>query len=103
MDIGRTRIPVTLDNGAVAKFEVSQSGKQEVSLRSFSFSEISEVLEGVSESIKASVEKVKPQKVSVTFGIEVGIESGKLTAIIVKGASTANLEITLEWDNSIAG
>jgi hypothetical protein len=42
------------------------------------------------------LEKVKPKKASVEFGLEVAVESGKLTTLLVKGASTANLKITLE-------
>ena len=30
-------------------------------------------------------------------GVQVGIESGKLTALLVKGTGNANLKITLEW------
>jgi hypothetical protein len=30
--------------------------------------------------------------------MELAIESGQLTAIIVKGSGKANLEITLEWE-----
>lgn len=31
---------------------------------------------------------------------ELAIESGQLTAVIVKGSGKANLEITLEWERS---
>ena len=31
------------------------------------------------------------------LGIEVAVESGQLTALIVKGSGKANLEITMEW------
>jgi hypothetical protein len=41
--------------------------------------------------------KVAPTKPSVEFAIEVGLESGKLTALWVKGTGTANLKIAMEW------
>lgn len=31
------------------------------------------------------------------FGLEVALESGQLTAVLVKGSAKANLKITLEW------
>jgi Trypsin-co-occurring domain 1 len=40
---------------------------------------------------------VQPDKISVKVGIEVAVESGQLTALIVKGSGKANLEITMEW------
>jgi hypothetical protein len=51
----------------------------------------------IADTIKASLDKAKPSKASVEFGLEFGYESGQLTAMIVKGASKANLKIILEW------
>ena len=31
--------------------------------------------------------------------MELALESGQLTALIAKGSSKANMEITLEWTN----
>jgi Trypsin-co-occurring domain 1 len=33
----------------------------------------------------------------VKIGFEVAVESGQLTALIVKGSGKANLEISMEW------
>jgi hypothetical protein len=41
--------------------------------------------------------EAKPKSASIKFGVELGYESGQLTALIVKGTGKANLEITLEW------
>ncbi len=91
-------IPVKLPNGTVIKIETPQrAGKEDVDFTIFSFDDIGKALEGITEAIKGTIEKVKPKKTSVKFGIEVGIESGKLTAMIVKGTGKGNLEITMEW------
>lgn len=76
-----------------------QAGRQDVGFKTFSFDEITDILEGISNSLKISIEKARPQKASVKFGIEVGVEAGKLTAAIVQGTSKANLEVTLEWEH----
>ena len=90
------KIPVSLPNGATIKFEASNFGREEVSFKDFSFQEVDDALLGITDAIRNTIQKVKPQKASVKFGVEIGVESGSLTAIIVKGASKANLEITLE-------
>lgn len=96
------KIPVTLSNGSTIKFETSQTGRQDVSFKSMAFDDVSKAIEGISESIHQSIVKVKPQKATIKFGIEVSAESGKLAAAVVKGAGKANLEITLEWEASKA-
>ncbi|MEL7355478.1 MAG: CU044_2847 family protein [Cyanobacteria bacterium J06560_6] len=93
------KIPVTLLDGTIIQFEVSQSGRQNVSFKSLAFDDVAKAIEGISESIHQSIVKVRPQKATVKFGIEVSVEAGKLAAAVVKGSGKANLEITLEWNN----
>lgn len=94
------RIPVQLSNGAVIKVEVSNLGREDVSSDTLPFDDIALALEGITTSIKKTLEKAKPRKATVKFGLEASVESGKLTAIILKGSGKANLEITLEWSDS---
>jgi hypothetical protein len=62
-----------------------------------SFKEVTDAIEGIAESVVCTLQKVKPRKACVEFGIEVALESGQLTALLVKGSGTSNLKITLEW------
>jgi hypothetical protein len=48
--------------------------------------------------VAAPLKKARPKKATVKFGMEMAIEAGQLTAVIVKGSGKANLEITLEWE-----
>jgi Trypsin-co-occurring domain 1 len=91
------KVPVELPNGSVIAIEVAETGREDVSINTFSFSEIAASLEGITTAIKGTLERAKPQKASVKFGLEISIESGKLTTVLVKGSGKANLEITLEW------
>jgi hypothetical protein len=91
------KIPVQLPNGTVIKVEVSQMGREDVAFDVKPFTEITDALEGIVGAIAGTLQKVQPDKASVKFGLELAIESGQLTAIIVKGSGKANLEITLEW------
>ncbi|MEO0534490.1 MAG: CU044_2847 family protein [Cyanobacteria bacterium P01_A01_bin.123] len=93
-------IPIQLPNGATVKFEVAQTGleKASASFDKKQFQPVADAIEGLVQMIATPIQKVKPKKASVKFGMELSIESGQLTAVIVKGSSKANLEITLEWE-----
>lgn len=91
-------VPVQLPNGAVVKVEVSRTGREDVGFDVKHFQPITDVIEGVVQMITDPIQKVKPKKVSVKFGMEFAVESGQLAAVIVKGSGKANLEIMLEWE-----
>lgn len=91
-------VPVKLPNGAVIKIETSEIiGREDVAFTQFSFEQITDALQGITEAIKGTIDKVKPQKTIVKFGLEIGVESGGLSAMIVKGSGKGNLEISIEW------
>jgi hypothetical protein len=72
-------------------------GEQLVGFGGSSFQDITNVIEGIAKSLVATLQKAHPRKASVEFGLEFAVESGKLITVVVKGSSTANLKITLEW------
>ncbi len=94
-----TRIPVQLPNGMNAAIEVAQvSAQEDVSfIPQKPLLEIGQMLEGVVQAVYEPIQKVAAKKVMIKFGIELAVESGQLTAVIVKGSGKANLEISLEW------
>lgn len=91
-------VPVQLPNGAIVKVEVASTGREDVGFDVKQFQPVAEAIEGVVQMIAAPIQKVRPKKATVKFGMELAIESGQLTAVIVKGSGKANLEITLEWE-----
>ena len=95
-DRGET-VPVQLPNGSIIKVEATISGREDVSSSAKEFQPIADAIEGIIQMIASPIQKVKPKKATVKFGMEIALESGALTAVIVKGSSKANLEITLEW------
>lgn len=54
-------------------------------------------IEGIGQLVIGALKDLAPRKASAEFAIEVGLESGQLTALWVKGSGKANLKITLEW------
>ena len=94
-------VPVHLPNGAVVRVEVQTTGnpEREVSggYAKLDLENVREANEGIADLIASAFEEVRPQKASAEFGIEIGLETNGLTALIVKGTGKANLKITLEW------
>jgi len=91
-------VSAQLANGALIKIEVIQTGREDVAFDVRPFQEVTNAIEGIVDAIAATLYKVSPTK-----GIDVAIDSGELTAMIVKGSSKANLEIGLEWERSKNG
>lgn len=77
----------------------SLEGEQQISKGDWK--EFIEPIEPVVSSIKGMLMRVKPQKATVEFGVQLGLESGKLTSCIVKGSTNANMKIVLEWSSEI--
>lgn len=93
-------VQVKMANGKIMHVEVKAlGGEEDVAFGLPSFEDVSEAIEGISESLSATIEKLKPRKASIEFGLELAVESGKLTALLVSGSGTASLKITLEWGN----
>jgi hypothetical protein len=92
-------IPVQITDSTILYVQATLlGGEQDIAARFPSFDGITDVIEKLAGTIVKTLEKVKPDKASVEFGLEIAVESGKITAFLVKGTGTANLKITLEWD-----
>ena len=91
-------IKAELANGGTLHIQATiLGGEEEVVFALPSFEGVTHAIEGIAQSVVSTLEKVKPQKASVEFGLEVALESGQLTALLVKGSGTSNLKITLQW------
>ena len=99
MSVSRTEItPTRLPNGATLYIETPVlGGEEEVGISLPEFNEVTHVLEGIAESVVTTLKKVKPRKATIEFGLAMALESGHLTALLVKGSGTSNLKVTLEW------
>lgn len=97
-------VKAELANGAIVHIQATAlGGEEEVAFALPSFKEVTDAIEGIAVSVASSLQKVKPQKASVEFGLEVALEAGQLTALLVKGSGTSNLKITLEWSEPSSG
>ena len=67
------------------------------------FDGLAESIQAVAERISDALEKAKPHRAAVEFGVDVSVESGMLTGLIAKGVGGATLKVTLEWVRRTAG
>jgi hypothetical protein len=87
----------------VAYVEVDRlaGDEEEVAARPFSLDDFTGSLRAISETVSGAVSGglrgVKPSKITLEFGCEVGVESGTLTAVLVKGSTKANIKVVAEW------
>lgn len=94
-------IKAELPNGGILCIQATAlGGEEEVAFTLPSFNEVTRAIEGIAESVVTTLQKVRPKKATVEFGLEMALESGQLTALLVKGSGTSNLKVTLEWGES---
>ena len=93
-------VKADLGEGRVIHLEVQTVGDPEtnVGIRDIlSFEGVVDTIEALTDSLMNALRKASPDKATLEFGVDIGIESGALTSVIVKGTGTATVKITLEW------
>ncbi|MGB1287367.1 MAG: CU044_2847 family protein [Aggregatilineales bacterium] len=95
-------IPIQLKSGRTIKVETSAFGGETLvsAGRDIQFNEVSQMIEEIASEFQDIMNQISPDRASIEFGVELGFESGRLTALIVKGHTKANLAIKLEWSKS---
>jgi hypothetical protein len=93
-------VSAKLEDGTIVKVQVAATGgRQDVAGGQVpNFKDVSKAIEGLVAAVATPIHKAMPSKATVTFGIDVAVEPGQLTAMLVKGGGNATLEITLEWE-----
>jgi hypothetical protein len=93
-------VPVQTANGKIVQVQVTAlGGEEDIAISDYlpSFEEVTDAIEEISSAMVGAIGKIKPQRASVEFGVEVAAQEGKLTALLVQGSGTASVKITLEW------
>lgn len=94
-------VPVTLGDGTIIQIQATAiGGEEDVVIGNLSFDGVRQAIRGIAHEIGGVLAEVQPRKASVEFGLEVAVESGRLTALWVNGSGTATMKITLEWNGS---
>lgn len=94
---------LVLDDKTKIKIEavsLSPDRDQKAGVSDLQFDDLTNVIKVISGELLTSIKEAKPNKASVEFGLAIGVESGQLTALWVKGQGTAHLKVSLEWESS---
>lgn len=92
-------IKAKLENGTIVQVQVSEKGgRQDIAGGQIpDLKDVGKAIEGIVEAVATPIHKAMPSKATVKFGIDVAVEPGQLTALLVKGNGNATLEVILEW------
>lgn len=69
----------------------------EVILSASSFKSFTDGVEAVVQQMIRSLGKVRLHSANIVLNFEIGVESGQLMALLVKGGGTASVRITLDF------
>ncbi|MFI1716886.1 CU044_2847 family protein [Streptomyces sp. NPDC053513] len=58
---------------------------------------VTEALSSFAGQIGAALHQAAPDRATVEFGCQLGLDAGRLTALVVQGSANASLRVTLEW------
>lgn len=92
---------VLLPNGVTIGVEVVRgAGARDVSAGgSFDFGQVGAALSGLALVARDAIERAAPDSATVEFGMDLKVEAGKLTALLVSGSGSASLKVTLGWES----
>jgi hypothetical protein len=89
-----------LADGTVVQIESRATGPVESDVAAagpMDFDNVVGSVKSISAALLDGLKTISPDKATLEFGVDVGVESGALTALLVKGTGSATLKITLEW------
>jgi Trypsin-co-occurring domain 1 len=89
------------DDGPTIKLEVTGNVDSEEDVTALTkivpFESVIESVASVSRAMTDALSRAKPEEAEVTFGLDVSLEAGSLTSMIVKGGGTSTFTIRLLW------
>lgn len=101
MGIARAQVG---EQGTIIQIEVTGPVEREKDVsaleRVLPFDGIVDSVAAVASAMTEALRRAKPEEAEVQFGVDIGVESGKLTSLLVKGSGTATLTVRLLWKAS---
>lgn len=98
----REIVSASLAGGGTVFVEVRAAGDTEVDvagIENLPFGSLAKGIESIARELTGAIAKAKPKRAAVELGLDVGVEAGALTAMLVKGSGNATLKVTLEWES----
>ena len=97
-------IPVDIDGQTVLVEASLIGGEEEIAAFGIpSFGGFGSAVRKIAGEITKVLKEISPDKASVEFAVDLAVEAGQLTALLVSGSASGSLKITLEWGSSESG
>ena len=95
-------VEVRLPNGVVVGVEVAEGGGRNVSaLDELDFDRVEGAIQGLAQVVTSALRRSRPHRATAELGLDLKVESGQLTAVLVKAGGSASLKISLTWEGAI--
>ncbi|MFD5325282.1 CU044_2847 family protein [Streptomyces sp. NPDC127092] len=82
---------------AAAAGETGDGELEGVGRRLPDLSAVTDALSSFAGQLGEALHRAAPDRATVEFGCQLGLDSGGLTALVVQGSTSASLRVTLEW------
>lgn len=100
MEMRTKIIPVKISETLTVMVEArSLGGEQDVSNKFLSFGPVTDAIEAIASQMALTVEKIKPDKITIEFGLEISVKSAQLVTLLVNGEQKGNLKISMAWES----
>jgi hypothetical protein len=70
---------------------------------SFSIDAAAAQIEAIARKFTDTLRRASPKSIKIEMGFEFRVESGQLTALLVKGEGKASIKVTAEWETQAEG
>ncbi|AUS79982.1 hypothetical protein C1701_18420 [Actinoalloteichus sp. AHMU CJ021] len=64
---------------------------------------LAETIQGVAESVQRGLVRVRPDTVTVEFGLELSVSAGKIVSVLTDAGAKATVKVALGWSKSTRG
>ena len=90
---------IKLEDGSEILVEVMESGETAVSgvVDDLHIDQILRQVSSLAVKLRAIADTVRPDEATVEVGIGFAVESGALTAVIMKGSAEGNIKVSFTW------
>ncbi|HCT80390.1 MAG TPA: hypothetical protein DGG94_08080 [Micromonosporaceae bacterium] len=100
-------VQVELPNGQVIWARVSTDGPSDVAhtgvQHHLNMDELRVMMAGISETVRSTLENLRPDDIRIEFGLELTVKSGKLISVLAEASSTASVTVSLGWQTGVSG
>jgi hypothetical protein len=82
--------------------DLFRAGNDQSEGHAFSFDDVTSSVTALAGAMTRALQAIAPDEGEIEFGIDIGVESGQLTSLLVKGSGNATLKVRLLWKNDSA-